>query len=258
MAWVPSHQELAHHPKTLRLARSLNASIPTTIGHLHLLWHWALGMAPDGDVSKYDPEDIAVGSQWVGDPAVFVEALIKCGPGGSAGFLDPDLTLHDWAEYGGRYSRRSEAGKKAAAKRWHSDATCDGNASALGTQWVGNAEERRGEEKDTSSSTPATTRSRRGSSSGDDGFGGWWELYPRKVARAEASKAWAKALRSRPTSSVDLLTTRLRRQIVIWRDEGRQADKIPHAATWLNNRRWEDDVLTKPKQVDLGPSGTCR
>jgi hypothetical protein len=259
MAWVPSHQELAHHPKTLRLARALNVSVPTAIGHLHLLWHWTLGMAPDGDISKYDPEDIAVGSQWAGDPAVYVEALIKCGPGGSAGFLDPDLTLHDWTEYGGRYFRRSEAGKKAAGVRWKNDGNANADANAYADSENRNAEERRGEEKETPSPAALSPKrtAKRCSSSGDDGFAEWWENYPRKVAKAEASKAWAKALKTNPKPTREALATALRTQARNWQREGRQIDKIPHAARWLNGRRWEDDDLANPKPVNDDPAAGC-
>ncbi|GIM48438.1 hypothetical protein DNHGIG_39870 [Collibacillus ludicampi] len=52
MAWLKSHQEIARHPKTKRLAKALDISLPTAIGHLHLLWWWAMDFAKNGDLSK--------------------------------------------------------------------------------------------------------------------------------------------------------------------------------------------------------------
>jgi len=40
--YIQSHEEIATHPKTRRLARALGISLPTVIGHLHLLWWWCL------------------------------------------------------------------------------------------------------------------------------------------------------------------------------------------------------------------------
>lgn len=80
----------------------------------------------------------------------------------------------------------------------------------------------------------------------DDGFDAWWSLYPRKVDKANARRSWTKITRGRSSVPPDLLSSRLRRQIEVWGAEGRDGSKIPHAATWLNGRRWEDDDLTAP------------
>jgi hypothetical protein len=143
MPWVPSHSSLARHPKLRRLSRLLQISEPAAIGHLHLLWWWALEIAPDGDLSRYDHADIAEGAEWPGSSDAFVQALIDCGPGDASGFLEASMILHDWQEYGGRYEARVEAGRKAAQARWHSE----GDADAMRSHSDGNPEERRGEEK---------------------------------------------------------------------------------------------------------------
>jgi len=38
VAWIESHQTLGQHPKTRKLARLLNISAPTAVGHLQFLW----------------------------------------------------------------------------------------------------------------------------------------------------------------------------------------------------------------------------
>jgi hypothetical protein len=45
MAWIEAHQELAHHPKIRRLARELGVPKAQAIGHLLMLWLWAVSYA---------------------------------------------------------------------------------------------------------------------------------------------------------------------------------------------------------------------
>ncbi len=96
MAWIESHQGLGQHPKTLKLARLLNISKAAAVGHLHYLWWWCLDYAGDGNLALFDPSDIATAGAWEDDPNLFKTALID------AGFLDENLTIHDWMEYAGR------------------------------------------------------------------------------------------------------------------------------------------------------------
>ncbi len=101
MAWIESHQELANHPKTGRLAHYLGIGKPQAVGHLHFLWWYALSYAEDGDLSDLS-DLIAYGASWDGDEEVFVAALIK------SGFLDEDYQLHDWMDYAGKLVERRE------------------------------------------------------------------------------------------------------------------------------------------------------
>lgn len=115
MAWIESHQSVATHPKTKRLARILQISIPELVGHLHLLWWWALDFAPDGSLDRYDVHDIADAVMWEGNPQDFVDALI------TAGYIDRDesgLCIHDWHDYAGKLldRRASDAARKKALR----------------------------------------------------------------------------------------------------------------------------------------------
>ena len=129
MPWVPSHTSLARHPKLKRAARIAGVNEPAMIGHLHLLWWWALELAPDGDLSGYDIEDIADAAGWQGEPDRFFDALLNAGPGQSSGFIEPTFQLHDWQEYGGRYGKRVAAARKAAAARWSKEANAEPSQS---------------------------------------------------------------------------------------------------------------------------------
>ena len=68
-------------------------------------------------------------------------------------------------------------------------------------------------------------------------FDAFWLIYPKRVAKFEASTAWARL------SASDQLAAII--GLVAWRQVWmRRGDLqfVPHAATWLNNHRWEDEL----------------
>lgn len=120
MAWIESHQELAHHPKVARLAGKLDITVPTAIGHLHCLWWWCLAYAETGDVTDFDVYELAHAAQWAGDPGVFVKGLME------SGWLDDSdgrTVVHDWYEYAGKLveRRRSDTERKRKTRAVVSD-----------------------------------------------------------------------------------------------------------------------------------------
>jgi hypothetical protein len=105
MAWLESHQSLGEHPKTKKLCRLLGIPKREAVGTLHLLWWWALDYAEDGDLTRYDALDIAIGADWDKNETEFVDSLV------SAGFLDRNetaLVIHDWHDYAGKLIERRE------------------------------------------------------------------------------------------------------------------------------------------------------
>lgn len=69
-------------------------------------------------------------------------------------------------------------------------------------------------------------------------FDGFWSHYPRRVGKAKALKSYRAA---RKSASVDVIAAGLRAQLPDLK--ARDLDKVPHPATWLNQRRWEDDPV---------------
>lgn len=131
-AWIESHQTIWEHPKTRKAARALDITVVQLVGHLHSLWHWAIDHAEDGNLSKYDRDDIALAARWDGDADAFVQALIDCGPGDTAGYLEPggpygppdqqatgELVLHDWWGYAGRLIVQRRTAREAGAHGNH-------------------------------------------------------------------------------------------------------------------------------------------
>lgn len=70
-------------------------------------------------------------------------------------------------------------------------------------------------------------------------FEQFWEEYPRKVAKREALAVWIK-LDVGPELFIDIMEGLKAYKEKEWK--GREIDKIPHARTWLNQRRWEDEL----------------
>src|SRR3990167_7774095 len=107
MAWIESHQSLATHRKTMALEAALGIDTPQAVGHLHLLWWWALDNAPDGDLSNVVDAVIARGAQWRGKAGDFVAALT------ASGFLDEgQRQIHDWNDYAGRLVAQREKNRE--------------------------------------------------------------------------------------------------------------------------------------------------
>lgn len=132
--WIKSYQDLGRHPKTSRLARTLGISRPAAIGHLHLLWWWALDYAKDGDLAAYDAGEIADACLWDQDAEAFVEALV------TAGWLDADPSgehwrIHSWEEHGGKLQaervRNNEASAGRMRRRRNEHAANDGEGSPV-------------------------------------------------------------------------------------------------------------------------------
>ena len=74
----------------------------------------------------------------------------------------------------------------------------------------------------------------------DLAFAAFWELYPNKVAKQDALKAWKKL---KPDSELLVkIMAGLRKWIDSdeWKRDGGRF--IPHPSTWINGRRWEDEV----------------
>lgn len=75
---------------------------------------------------------------------------------------------------------------------------------------------------------------------GEDAFASFWAAYPNRKAKADALKAWEKLKPSEELQASILKAIALQCQGEDWRKEGGRF--VPHAATWLNGRRWQDET----------------
>lgn len=110
--WIESHQSLLNHRKTLRVCAALGIRKVELIGHLHMLWWWALDNAnEDGYLGDVSAIEIAAAADWPIDQADnFVEALLAAGR--PHGFLERkrnQYVLHDWRHYAGKLAAQRKA-----------------------------------------------------------------------------------------------------------------------------------------------------
>lgn len=82
-------------------------------------------------------------------------------------------------------------------------------------------------------------------------FDAFWTAYPRKTAKATAKKSF-----ERLSVTTSLLSTML--AAIEWQSKSKQwaiDGIIPHPATWLNQRRWEDEPPTALVPANGGGPG---
>lgn len=151
------------------------------------------------------------------------------------GFINEDWTLRNWSKR--QYTSDSSTArvrahrerKKQEAKHNETLHGCSSNAPEQNR-----AEQNRSEEKHMSlSGDPLGDTS-------DDGFAEFWKQYPRKAAKPAAQKAWKKLKPSSQTLSGLMAALDRQKDSPEWLKDGGQF--IPHPATWLNGRRWEDET----------------
>lgn len=77
-------------------------------------------------------------------------------------------------------------------------------------------------------------------------FEGFWKAYPRKVGKAAAKKAFKAALKKTDVETI-------KRAFVAFNKtcRGKDPQYIPHAATWLNQERWEDEHPAESKPLPI-------
>ena len=129
-----------------------------------------------------------------------------------------------WKE---KHNKLSESGKAGMAKRWgknNEDITSllpPNNNKRKGKERKGNKKK----EKDTLLS----------------GFFSFWNAYPKKISKEASEKAWLKLSPSEDLLETILDAVDLQTKSEDWKKEN--GKYIPFPATWLNGKRWDDEVI---------------
>lgn len=82
-----------------------------------------------------------------------------------------------------------------------------------------------------------------------EGFRLFWDAYPRRVGKAQASTVWNKLAPSPELTSTILEAVAAWKKAEAWQGE---VKFIPHPRTFLFNKRWEDE-LPPSTQTQTGP-----
>lgn len=79
-------------------------------------------------------------------------------------------------------------------------------------------------------------------------FERFWVAYPNRKAKGAAIKAWSKL---RPDSALVeriLAAIEAQKRSPAWLKDG--GEFIPHPSTWLNQSRWQDEVVSSPEKPE--------
>jgi len=79
-----------------------------------------------------------------------------------------------------------------------------------------------------------------------DQFETFWKVYPKKTAKENAKKAWIKI------NPNDDLIAKITKAVKDQKLSEREQQFIPHAATWLNAKRWEDEIAGTTQKPLMG------
>jgi hypothetical protein len=108
------------HKKTLRLRRLIGNDaywLPPR------LWAYAAENQPDGDLSGYTSDELAELLGYSGHATSNAQcnasSMLKAMQ--DAGFVDPDLKIHDWQEHNGYHEKFAQRARNAANARWEKE-----------------------------------------------------------------------------------------------------------------------------------------
>jgi len=78
-------------------------------------------------------------------------------------------------------------------------------------------------------------------------FDEFWSLYPRKISKATARKAWAKLSAEQQLMAAKAIESHCQ----YWKAKETELEFIPYPATWLRAERWEDELVIEPKKEKI-------
>jgi predicted outer membrane lipoprotein len=239
VTWVKSRVGLIRSRPLRRLAEDIGVDPVCALGMLHALWHEVMDDGASGDVTDWRDGEIGDAAAWVGDNTRFCDALRR------HGFIVPDEddptreVIADWWEIGGGLLEQRER------KRLAMQALRERRKQ----------EEKEAEEEASGVEAPKRSRAPRRTSGDDPAFERFWEVYPRRDAKAKARDAWKKL---GPDSDLaDRIVARVTEQAKSpkWLEDGGRF--IPLPATYLNGERWQDEGVsvsalpTPPKRLAI-------
>lgn len=256
MAWIKSHSVLIDHNKVRDIARVLNIKPVYLIGHLHCFWHKVIELKEDGDISAWTEEDIAYYARWDDDPKEFYEALKnrfideyddniakKNANIASKNAIQLKIkVVHDWLDYAWNY----------LYSKYH---TSNPNVLKKIEKKHIELEKIKGRPKGRPKGSPEVSPDKIDKIREDkiredvnisyerdvllERFQRFWKEYPRKIGKGNAERAWSKIKPGEQlTAAIVAAVLRAKTSVQWTKDHGQF---IPHPATWLNRKGWEDE-----------------
>jgi hypothetical protein len=225
------------HPKLLHLARELGIEPYCALGLLEALLDWTFDYARQGNVGRHENAAIAHGIGWTGDPDRLIAALV------TTRWLDRctthRLVIHDLEDHAAQSWKQVMRNQRLAFNR-PTPPALDRDVAAAETQTrITLVAQSLVPPAPAPAPAPAPSISLATLAPVPaPGFDDFWAAYPLHVGKQAARKAWAKLGPSPPLATIREALA-WQRELPRWREEGRRY--VPHPATYLNGRRWEDE-----------------
>ena len=98
-----------------------------------------------------------------------------------------------------------------------------------------------------------TSEAPRSEKSKDDSFDRFWAVYPKKAGKADALKAWSKAITKTDPETIIIAA----RRYADWLASGKPGEfrpSVKFAQGWLNGERWNDEELKPRRDTGYRPA----
>jgi hypothetical protein len=80
-------------------------------------------------------------------------------------------------------------------------------------------------------------------------FENFWSQYPKKVGKLTARRSWEKLSQENQQKALEAIVEHRK----YWAAKGTDWEFIPHASTWLNQERFEDELVIEQKENKRPP-----
>ena len=80
-------------------------------------------------------------------------------------------------------------------------------------------------------------------------FEQFWQQYPKKVGKLTAKRSWEKLSLENQQKALEAIVEHRK----YWTVKGTDWEFIAHASTWLNNHRFEDELVIEQKENKRPP-----
>ena len=80
-------------------------------------------------------------------------------------------------------------------------------------------------------------------------FENFWQQYPKKVGKLTAKRSWEKLSLNNQQKALEAIVEHRK----YWAAKGTDWEFIPHASTWLNQERFEDELVIEQKENKRPP-----
>lgn len=242
--WIPMRLDLYEDPAVTYMADKLQCREETIVGYLHRVWSWASRQCHDGSVTNVTLMSLGRVTNVAGFPELMRDAGWLVETQDDQG--RPCVVFPKWENWMSESAKKRLQDAKRQAKRRsgavsksHADVTkmsrsgCDKSVTTV--------QDSTGENIDKKNTKKKKVYTK--------GFESWYASYPRKIAKGSAEKAYAKAVTEIAKSeSVDVAEAETilaswsvqRYPLLLQLEE----QFIPHPATWLNQGRYRDALVT--------------